>query len=89
MSARVYLRFSFDFYVSKTMHLSRGSNGYARIDVRFSDKNDKSVQIRLKTSVRDRFTEEMMVRITFFASFFLVTEYFRNNSLHSSITNYI
>ena len=46
VSPRVYLRFSFDFYVSKIMHLSRGSNGYARIDVRFSDKNDKSVQTR-------------------------------------------
>ena len=30
----------------------RGSNGYARIDVRFPDKNDKSVQTRYKTSVR-------------------------------------
>ena len=26
--------------------ISRGSNGYARIDVRFPDKNDKSVQTR-------------------------------------------
>ena len=25
---------------------TRGSNGYARIDVRFPDKNDKSVQTR-------------------------------------------
>ena len=25
---------------------TRGSNGYARIDVRFPDKNDKLVQIR-------------------------------------------
>ena len=26
--------------------VSRGSNGYAQIDVRFPDKNDKSVQTR-------------------------------------------
>ena len=26
--------------------ISRGSNGYARIDVRFPDKNDKLVQTR-------------------------------------------
>ena len=26
--------------------LTRGSNGYARIDVRFPDKNDKLVQTR-------------------------------------------
>ena len=48
---------------------SRGSNGYARFDVRFPDKNDKSVQTRKKTSSHDRFTEEVKVRITFYASF--------------------
>ena len=26
--------------------IPRGSNGYARIDIRFQDKNDKSVQTR-------------------------------------------
>ena len=31
---------------------------------------------------------EMKVIIMFYASFFWVTEYFRNNSLHSSITKY-
>ena len=37
----------------------------------------------------DRFPEEVKVRITLYAPFFWVTEYFRNNSLHSSITKYI
>ena len=30
----------------KMERISRGSNGYARIDVRFPDKNDKLVQTR-------------------------------------------
>ena len=33
--------------------VSRGSNGYARIDVRFPDKNDKLVQTRYMTRVRE------------------------------------
>ena len=37
----------------------------------------------------DRFPEEVKVRITFYASFFWVTEYLRNNSLHSPTTKYI
>ena len=32
---------------------TRGSNGYARIDVRFPDKNDKFVPTRYMTRVRE------------------------------------
>ena len=32
---------------------TRGPNGYARIDVRFPDKNDKLVQTRYKTRARE------------------------------------
>ena len=33
----------------------------------------------------DRFPDEVTMRISFYSSLFLATEYFRNNSLHSSI----
>ena len=35
-----------DGLINELLHCTRGSNGYARIDVRFPDKNDKLVQTR-------------------------------------------
>ena len=52
---------------------SRGPNGYARIDVRFPDKNDKLVQTRYMTRVRESaclgFDSKWLLFLTFFYNF--------------------
>ena len=42
-----------EYHWKQNYSTSRGSNGYARIDVRFPDKNDKLVQTRYMTRVHE------------------------------------
>ena len=44
---------SIDNNYNLNAYIPRGSNGYARIDVRFPDRNDKLVQTRYMTRVRE------------------------------------